>query len=148
MNRNSSLIVETDRGEEIATTLEILQSHVVDPAKPVTGRVVRLADDRDLATRQQQQKKARDSFADWRQRLQDWKLQAELVDVEITFDEQTVLYVLNDQNAETTRLALLAAAGGHGVIHVQPLSADGVVSQPPAGSGGCGSGGCGSKGHC
>ena len=76
--------------------------------------------------------------------MNDWQLQLQLIDVERTLgDDHVILYVLNDQNAETTRLALLAAAAGFGIIHVQPVTADGIVNQT---SGGCGSGGCGSGG--
>ena len=64
-------------------------------------------------------------------------MQLELIDIERTLDDRLVLYVLNDRSAETTRLALLAAAGGFGVIHVQPVSAEGVVQT--GGGGGCGS---------
>ncbi|MFN8705965.1 MAG: hypothetical protein ACK50J_04745, partial [Planctomyces sp.] len=78
--------------------------------------------------------------------VREWKLELELIDLEITLDEKTVLYVLNDRNAETTRLALLAAATGRGIVIVQPVTADGVVPLGSGGGGGCGSGGCGSGG--
>ncbi|MCA9058814.1 MAG: hypothetical protein KDA85_09950, partial [Planctomycetaceae bacterium] len=73
-----------------------------------------------------------------------WNLQLQLIDLEWTLDRsRIVLYVLNDRGAETTRLALLAAAAGLGIIHVQSVSADGVIQQSSGcGSGGCGSGGC------
>ena len=84
-------------------------------------------------------------FLDWQQRLADWQLQLQLTDLEWTLDQQQIiLYVLNGQDAETTRLALLAAAAGLGIIHVQPVAAEGVVQA--TGGGGCGSGGCGSGG--
>ena len=49
---------------------------------------------------------------------------------------------------EPERIALLAAAAGLGIVHVQPVEADGIVHQPSGGGGGCGSGGggCGSGG--
>ena len=77
------------------------------------------------------------SFPLWTTRVEKWKMQLELIDIERTLDDRLILYVLNDRSAETTRLALLAAAGGFGVIHVQPVSAEGVVQA--SGGGGCGS---------
>ena len=95
----------------------------------------------------QQQQRAAAEFAEWQQRITDWQLQLQLIDLEWTLDDQKViLYVLNDQNAETTRLALLAAAAGMGIVQVQPVSAEGVIPPEPKG-GGCGSGGC-SNGGC
>ena len=43
--------------------------------------------------------------------------------------------------AETTKLALQAAAAGLAVVEVQPVNADGPVPLAAAGGGGCGSGG-------
>jgi len=95
--------------------------------------------------------KADREFFDWQVRISDWGLELQLIDLEWTLDQQNlILYVLNGQNAETTRLALLAAAAGLGIIHVQPVEADGIVQQTSggggcgSGGGGCGSGGCGS----
>ena len=84
-------------------------------------------------------------FSGWIRRLRTWQLQLELIDLEWTLDRRLILYVLNARGAETTRLALLAAAHGDGTVHVQPVNADGVVSASSGGSGcgsGCGSGGC------
>jgi hypothetical protein len=39
-------------------------------------------------------------------------------------------------------LALLGAAAGYGVVHVQPVSAEGIVQEKSGGGGGCGGGGC------
>ena len=89
----------------------------------------------DRSSRDQQT--AEDSFTEWLVRAEKWKLQLELIDIERTLDDRLILYVLNDRSAEATRMALLAAAGGFGVIHVQPVSAEGIVQA--SGGGGCGS---------
>ncbi len=142
--RSAKVVVETDRGEEIGEVLEILKYR---PAaeQVVTGAVIRIADARDLQRFAELRHRADQSFFDWHACVREWKLELELIDLEITLDEKTVLYVLNDRNAETTRLALLAAATGRGIVIVQPVTAEGVVPLG-GGGGGCGSGGCGSGG--
>ncbi len=139
--RNASVVVSTDRGQELATVLQTLPPNAKtaegEAATP-TGELLRLATADDLEHSAQDQKAAEDSFADWSARAEKWKLQLELIDIERTLDDRLILYVLNDRSAETTRLALLAAAGGFGVIHVQPVSAEGVVQASGGGCGTCG----------
>ena len=139
------MVVSTDRGEEIATILQTLppdaKTSEGEVAQP-TGELLRMATADDLDCNVRNEQAAEISFAEWTTRAATWKLQLELIDIERTLDDRLILYVLNDRSAETTRLALLAAAGGFGVIHVQPVSAQGVVQE--SGGGGCGS--CGS-GH-
>ena len=146
LQREFAVVVSTDRGEEIATVLQVLPA----PKKVAdewdvnwTGEVLRLVSSEDLLLASTSARLAEDSFPKWLERACGWKLQLELVDVERTLDDRLILYVLNDRGAETTRLALLAAAAGFGVVHVQPVAADGIVQ---ATGGGCGSGGCGSGG--
>ena len=140
--RGSTVVVATDRGLEIGDVLELLPLSLTGDHES-SGQILRLASDEDRRRQNDQLAAARSIFDDWAQRIDDWSLQLELIDIEQTLDDepQLILYVLNDQNAETTRLALLAAAGGHGIVTVQPVSADGIVHG--AGGGGCGSGGCG-----
>ncbi len=139
--RTATVVVSTDRGQELATVLHTLAANAVMPegetATP-TGELLRLATADDLDRSAKDQKAAEDSFADWSMRAEKWKLQLELIDVERTLDDRLILYVLNDRSAETTRLALLAAAGGFGVIHVQPVSAEGIVKASGGGCGTCG----------
>lgn len=135
--RGCRMVVTTDRGTELAEVLEVLP-HRADQS--LTGTVVREASADDLALAERQTQEANQQFAEWRQRIQHWKLQLELVDLEWTLDHKLILYVLNDRGAETTRLALLSAAQGPGIIHVQPVSAEGVVLAEQGG--GCGSCGC------
>lgn len=139
--RTASVVVSTDRGQELATVLQTLPPNAKtaegETATP-TGELLRLATADDLDRSAKDQKAAEDSFADWSMRAEKWKLQLELIDVERTLDDRLILYVLNDRSAETTRLALLAAAGGFGVIHVQPVSAEGIVKASGGGCGTCG----------
>lgn len=151
--RNSEVVVETDRGLELGRVLEVLREGIVDTDKPASGQVVRVATSEDLETQATLRQTANSEFDVWQNRIADWKLQLQLIDIEWTLDrQQVVLYVLNGQNAEVTRLALLTAAAGLGIVHVQPVAADGLVPKPSSGGGcgsgggGCGSGGCGS-GH-
>ncbi len=144
--REATVVVSTDRGEELATVLQVLPA----PKKTVdewdvnwTGDVQRVASSEDFSLASTSAQLAEDSFPKWLERADHWKLQLELVDIERTLDDRLILYVLNDRGAETTRLALLAAAAGFGVVHVQPVAAEGIVQ---ASGGGCGSGGCGSGG--
>ena len=145
-DRTSLVVVSTDRGQELATVLQTLAPNAKTAEGEVatpTGELVRIASNDDLARHAADQHTAEVSFSEWTARVEKWKMQLELIDIERTLDDRLILYVLNDRSAETTRLALLAAAGGFGVIHVQPVSAEGVVQA----SGGGGGGGCGSCSH-
>jgi cell fate regulator YaaT (PSP1 superfamily) len=137
--RNSCVVVSTDRGQELAMVLQTLpvQARTADGelATP-TGELLRQASADDIDRNLRDQLEAEESFPAWSARAESWKLQLELIDIERTLDDRLILYVLNDRSAETTRLALLAAAGGFGVIHVQPVSAEGIVQT--GGGGGCG----------
>jgi hypothetical protein len=160
-SRGTAVVVRTDRGEEIAETLQLIErSSGVTAAgdtvavtsaaeRPVlTGELLRLATRDDQARAAADAVELESAFPQWLRRASEWQLQLELIDLERTLDGRLILYVLNDRNAETTRLALLAAAAGHGVVHVQPVSAEGIlqVNSGGCGTGGCGSGGCGT-GH-
>jgi len=141
VTRGSKVIVRTDRGLEVGHVLDILPASIVEDNDNPTS-IERPATDDDRKTYRKRRLQTDEEFDGWQKRLQEWNLQLELIDLERTLDnEKVVLYVLNDQDAETTRLALLAAAAGLGIIHVQPVSADGIVD---GSGGGCGSGcGCG-----
>lgn len=138
--RDSCVVVSTDRGQELAMVLQTLPVHARtadgEQATP-TGELLRHASADDIELNLRGQRVAEESFPAWSARAEKWKLQLELIDIERTLDDRLILYVLNDRSAETTRLALLAAAGGFGVIHVQPVSAEGIVQT--GGGGGCGS---------
>ena len=143
--RLPAVVVQTDRGVEVGTLLEVIRPGLLSETPSGTGELLRLAADSDITTAATNGRDADLEFFDWQQRIADWDLQLQVIDMEWTLDrDNVILYVLNDQNAETTRLALLAAAGGYGIIHVQPVNAAGI-DYSGTGSGGCGSG-CGSGG--
>lgn len=141
LRRGDTVVIESDRGEELAMVLESLKA---TSDQTFTGWVLRNAEAFDLERGRDFQREAEAQFGAWLQRAATWKLQLEIIDLEWTLDRKLILYVLNDRGAETTRLALLTAANGLGIVHVQPVSAEGVVVE--SGGGGCGSGGCGSGG--
>lgn len=136
-NRGSQVVVSTDRGEEIAVVLQTNKNLKLETPEGMTGEVLRAATDADLATFAKNEQTMEAAFPGWIERCAKWKLQLELIDLEMTLDGRLILYVLNDRGAETTRMALLAAAAGLGIVHVQPVSAEGVVQA--SGGGGCGS---------
>ncbi len=156
--RHERVVVYSHRGLELGTTLETLRSvagsqavsaadhHHASEDEPAY-RVLRRATPEDEAVYNQLRRDADDAFSPWQRRIQEWKLELELLDVEWTLDRQKlVLYVLGGRGAETTKLALQAAAAGLAVVEVQPVNADGPVPLAAGGGGGCGSGGCGSGG--
>ncbi len=118
--------------------------------EPATGEetlpeIVRLATDDDAAHAKTLQVGAQQEFTTWAERICEWKLKLELIDLERTLDgDKMILYVLGDRGPDCTRLALHAAAAGLTGVVVQPVNADGLVGPQPSG-GGCGSGagGCG-----
>ncbi|MFO1003613.1 MAG: hypothetical protein U0936_25040 [Planctomycetaceae bacterium] len=137
VDRGTQIVVSTDRGEEIAEVLQATRNLKPETPDGMTGEVVRVATDVDLATSAKNEQMMEAAFPGWIERCAKWKLQLELIDLEMTLDSRLILYVLNDRGAETTRMALLAAAAGLGIVHVQPVSAEGVVQA--SGGGGCGS---------
>jgi hypothetical protein len=152
--RHERVVINSHRGLELGTTLESLRAAVGTPAgkaeKPVESggdapefRVLRRATPADEEQHAALRRDADEAFSQWQRRIQEWKLELELLDIEWTLDRQKlVLYVLGGRGAETTKLALQAAAAGLAVVEVQPVSADGPIPLG-AGGGGCGSGGCG-----
>lgn len=143
-DREALVVVSTERGEELGAVLHVSAGpKVVDENEPaLTGQVLRLASDADSLVVAEQQRLLDEEFGTWMKRATAWNLQLEIIDLEKTLDGRLILYVLNDRGPETTRLALLGAAAGYGVVHVQPVSAEGIVQEKSGGGGGCGGGGC------
>jgi len=149
LERGTSVVANTPRGLQIA--------HVLGPARAATSQnaaetealsdqteIQRLADSQDLTQVTELRELAGTEFPLWQQRIVDWSLQLQLIDLEWSLDRaRLTLYVLNDRGPECTRLALLAAAGGLGTIDVQPVSSTGLtLPEPRAKKSGCGSCGC------
>jgi cell fate regulator YaaT (PSP1 superfamily) len=145
------VVVNSHRGIELGTTLENLRAAVRTPATDGDSgaevaspefRVLRRATAADEEQHTALRRAADEAFSEWRRRILEWKLELELLDIEWTLDRQKlVLYVLGARGAETTRLALHAAAAGLAVVEVQPVNAEGPIPLG-AGGGGCGSCGC------
>ncbi len=149
VSRGDRLVIETERGLMLGTLLEVARpprepGHEL-PAPEL--RVLRCATPEDLAKSQALGERATAEFPAWEQRIRDWKLDLQLIDIDFTIDgTKQVLYVLNERGPDCTKLAIQAAASGLGIIEVQPVSATGLVALPQESGGGCGSGGCGSGG--
>jgi cell fate regulator YaaT (PSP1 superfamily) len=150
--RQERVVVHSHRGLELGTVLEELRTGLsslagaadnhAGPADTSGQRVLRRATAEDEALHTALKREADETFAQWQGRIRDWKLALELLDLEWTLDRQKlVLYVLGGRGAETTKLALQAAAAGLAVVEVQPVNSDGPV--PLETGGGCGSGSCG-----
>ncbi len=145
LNRGEQIAVQTDRGLRFASVLNRLSSEpqtVEDDEIP--SRYVRRLTDDDQKRMAELRDKADEDFPHWQQRIAEWKVAVELLDLEWTLDgERVMLYVLNERGPECTKLALMAAAAGLGIIEVVPVSPDGQRQPTSTGSScGCGSGGC------
>lgn len=138
VSRGDLVVIASPRGEIVGEVLEQLRrSPEPGVEQPdTTGAVARFASDADLETNRQNSDAAASAYADWLQRITDWEIDVELLDIEFTLDKRTTLYVLNGRDAEPTKLALRAVTEHLGLVDVQPVTADGVV--PPQGGGGCG----------
>jgi cell fate regulator YaaT (PSP1 superfamily) len=147
MSRGQRVVVRTHRGLEIGTLLQDLGTpEVGNGTQEEAFEILRPAANDDELASSRLVADAREQFANWCRRIEDWKLQLELIDLEWTLDgTKLILYVLNDRGPECTRLALQAAAAGLGVIEVQPVGPDGLIAQEH--KSGCGTGGCGSDGN-
>ncbi|MBL4886252.1 MAG: hypothetical protein JKY95_17185 [Planctomycetaceae bacterium] len=155
--RGDQVVLDTDRGDMLAKVMQQLPEDNPPGDAPDqqseeqvsdVSQILRLASEDDLQQQQQLKLRAEQDFKAWADRIEQWKVEVELVDLEWTLDgEKLILYVLNSRGPECTKLAMQAHAQGLGVIDVVPVSATGVSIPPVEKSGGgCGSGGCGSGG--
>ena len=119
------VVVRSARGEEIGVVLGAAKDGRIEDEAPTVLRIA-TSEDREAVSRRRAQCEA--AFPAWQQRIRDWQVEVELIDLEQTLDGKLVLYVLNDRGPETTKLALKAAAGGFGVIEVQPVGPEGLIA--------------------
>lgn len=136
--RGTSVVVRTHRGLLVGRVLEVVRGGGnVDAGE---AEVVRIATEEDQRLAGSLREAANADFPSWIERIREWNVEVDLVDLECTLDgEKWILYVLSGRGPGTTQLALQAAAHGHGIVEVQPVVADGPVQLE---QGGCGSGGC------
>lgn len=143
--RGDTVVVRTHRGAELGAVLERVPQYPGHSTGDSAGHfeVLRRATPDDERRHAELREQCRHEFGAWCRRIDEWNLQLQLIDLEWTLDRcKLILYVLNERGPDCTRLALLAAAAGFGVIEVQPVQADGLKpAEPPGGSCGCGSGG-------
>lgn len=143
--RGAVVVVRTHRGLGLGTILESVrpaQEPGAEEAPPVS-EVLRLATPADLQREEELRAQGKAEFPIWERRIAEWGLDLQLIDLEWTLDgTKIILFVLNERGPECTKLALQAAAAGLGIIEVQPVSLEGLVTIPSGGGGGCGS--CGS----
>lgn len=147
LHRGMQVVVQTHRGLQLGSIVDLLRSPAPSsrPAEPDETlnafRVLRTATPADHAQHRELEVAAGDEFAVWNRRIAAWKIDVQLVDLEWTLDRsKLVLYVLNERGPECTKLAIQAAAAGLGIVEVQPVNREGLVSQPSGG--GCGNCGC------
>ncbi len=131
--RGGKLVVDTHRGLQLGEFLETVRGD----AEVDRPKVVRIATSEDLAQHEQLARRCESEFDAWVGRIEGWDLDLQLVDLECTLDgEKLIFYVLNERGPDCTKLALQAAAGGFGIIEVQPVDENGVQSMPNASGGG------------
>jgi len=143
--RGSQVVIRNARGETLGTVLEEYRPRSVGgETESSSFSILRRATPDDIDQSQRLLKQSRSEYPVWCQRIADWNLDLQLIDLEWTLDEsRLILYVLNDRGPECTKLALQAAAAGLGAVDVLPVSAEGLVTLPKESKGGgCGSCGC------
>lgn len=133
MERGCHVVVQSHRGLQLGEFLESIVAEV-DADRP---QIVRVASSSDHEQFEQLAKRCDGEFGAWVRRIEGWDLDLQLLDLERTLDgEKLILYVLNERGPDCTKLALQAAAGGFGIIEVQPVDENGIVELPTAAGGG------------
>ena len=116
LQRDSRVIVRTHRGLELGTLLQdVDESYQRVSASEDSSEVeiLRTATEEDLRQFNDSRTDCEAQFDRWRERIANWKLNLELVDLERLHDgKKLVLYVLNERGPDCTKLALQAAASG------------------------------------
>jgi len=141
LERGELVVIHTHRGTGLGMVLEEMRPSSEPKLQETTpgSEILRRATSADLEQARQWQEQCHQEFSTWEERIVTWGLDLQLIDLERTLDgAKIVLFVLNERGPECTKLALQAAAAGLGVIEVQPVSLEGVVTLP-SGGGGCGS---------
>lgn len=138
--RGDRVVIKTARGEQMGVVLDVLRPRTEPlPVHLANGPgedaasfdVVRIATPEDEGRSIDLIGKADEEFPHWQARVAEWELDLQLIDLEWTLDGgQRVLYVLNDRGPDCTKLALRAAAAGLGIVSVQPVASDGLVTLP------------------
>jgi cell fate regulator YaaT (PSP1 superfamily) len=145
LKRETQVILRTHRGIELGTLLQDVDEgfdRISAEDQSETSCILREATVDDLQQYARSRSDCEAQFEAWTQRIAQWKLNLQLVELEWLFEpKKLVLYVLNERGPDCTKLALQAAAAGLGIIEVQPIDGEGIIRLDN--TGGCGSGHCG-----
>jgi cell fate regulator YaaT (PSP1 superfamily) len=134
IERGDAVVVETHRGLMLGEFLEVVP---VGSTEGERSTLVRKATAEDLQQHSSHREKCETEFQTWCERIEKWDLDLQLIDLEWTLNgEKLIFYVLNERGPDCTKLALQAAAGGFGIIEVQPIDGNGIVELPNAAGGG------------
>lgn len=144
VERDQTVVVEGMHGLQLGTVLSLVQN--TDESNPQSegpqAEVVRVATQDDLDRSESNRRAGIDEFAKWEKRIEEWKLDLQLIDLEWTLErEKLILYVLNERGPESTKLALYAAARGLGPVEIIPVGKDGPIAPETQSSGWCSSDG-------
>jgi cell fate regulator YaaT (PSP1 superfamily) len=140
LERGATVVVRTPRGLQLGTVLERERSTASESDDEGLG-IERLAEPSDIDGAECLLRAGQLEFDRWCERIAEWNLSLELLDIEWTLDRaKLILYVITERGPDTTKLALQAAAAGLGPIEVQPVAREGLLV---AQGNGCGTGGCG-----
>ena len=92
LKNDDYVIVETARGVEMGKIVienrEVADEEVVKPLKSI----MRIADDKDMAIKENNNKKEKEAFSICREKIKKHELEMKLVDVEYTFDSSKILF--------------------------------------------------------
>ena len=92
IKKGDGVIVETARGIEFGSVVAagkmVEEEDIVSPLK----KVIRLADEKDLQTEEENKKKEKEAFEVCLQKIEKHKLEMKLIDVEYTFDNNKILF--------------------------------------------------------
>ncbi len=92
INSGMNVIVETARGiefgEAVISNREVPETEIVAPLK----KVMRIASEEDIRHADENSKKEKEAFATCLQKIKDHNLEMKLIDVEITFDNNKILF--------------------------------------------------------
>jgi len=145
--RGTRVVVNSHRGVELGTVLEQAPPMEEDAQQETADssdqqHIMRRATEADEVCCAELRTECEGQFPKWCERIENWGLQLELIDLEWLLDKKKlILYVLIDQPSESANLAIRAAASGFETVEVQPVNAEGLVHAAPTGKT-CGSGGC------
>lgn len=134
IERGDAVVVQTHRGLMLGEFLDEVPDANRESER---SKILRKATGADLTAHREYTQQCDAGFDEWCRRIEEWKLDLQLVDLERTLDgDKLILYVLNERGPDCTKLALHSAAGGFGIIEVQPIDANGIVDLPNSAGGG------------